>query len=82
MPTEASPEVIPPKLYTIPAFPPVAARLIAAFARKDVEIRAVAALIASDPTFGGRVLQFANSAKFSFDSKITSVDHAVALLGR
>lgn len=54
---------------------------MATFARKDTEIRAVADLIASEPAFGGRILQFANSAKFAFTSKITNVHHAVALLG-
>lgn len=79
--TDTAPGTIPRKLYTIPAFPPIAGRLMATFARKDIEIRAVADLIASEPTFGGRILQFANSARFTFNSRITNVHHAVALLG-
>ncbi len=80
MSTDATPAV-PRKLYAIPAFPPIAARLMATFARSDIELRSVADLIASEPTFGSRVLQFANSARFSFNSKITSVRHAVSMLG-
>jgi HD-like signal output (HDOD) protein len=54
---------------------------MATFARKDVEIRAIADLIASDPTFSSRILQFANSARFTFNSHINNVHHAAALLG-
>ena len=81
MPTDTPAVEIPRKLYTIPAFPPVASRLLATFARKDIEVRAIADLIASDPTFSSRILQFANSARFAFNSTIANVHHAAALLG-
>ena len=72
---------IPRKLYTIPAFPPIAGRLMATFAQQNVQTKEVADLIAKDPTFAGRVLQLANSAQFSFQFPITNIRHAVVLLG-
>ncbi len=81
MPIDTPAVVIPQKLYNVPAFPPVASRLMATFARKDIQVREIADLIASDPTFSSRILQFANSARFTFYSTITNVHHAAALLG-
>lgn len=72
---------MPRKLNTIPAFPPIAGRLMATFAQQNVQTKEIAELIAKEPTFASRILQLANSAQFAFEFPITNVRHAVVLMG-
>ena len=81
MSTATTDGAIPKKLYAIPAFPPIAGRLMATFAQQNVQTKDIADLIAKEPTFASRVLQIANSAQFAFQFPITNIRHAVVLMG-
>jgi HD-like signal output (HDOD) protein len=65
----------------VPAFPPVAAKLLAMFGQESVQLRDIADVIARDPTFSARVLQCANSVTFGHESEITNVRQALTMLG-
>ena len=69
------------RLRRVPAFPPVAARLLTTLSSEDVDIGEVARMIASDPVLSARVLQFSNSAEFALLEPITDLRHALAILG-
>lgn len=71
----------PARLASVPPFPPIAMRLMAVLAYKNVELTKVADLIASDPLFSGRVLQYANSVEFGLLQPIHNVRHALTMLG-
>ena len=71
----------PAVLEKVPPFPPVAARLLGALARPDVEIREVAKLIASDATFTAHLLRRVNSYEFGLSSPISNAQQAVAMAG-
>jgi HD-like signal output (HDOD) protein len=72
---------IPVRLQNVPAFPPVAARLLGMVCGENFQIDEAADLISSDPVFAGRVLQYANSAEFGLEYPISNVRHALAALG-
>ncbi|MBI1788282.1 MAG: HDOD domain-containing protein [Acidobacteria bacterium] len=69
------------ELAKIPAFPPVAARLLQLLADDAVSTEALAEAIRMDPALTADILQRANSPLFGFESRIDSVQHALALLG-
>jgi HD-like signal output (HDOD) protein len=68
-------------LARIPAFPPIALRLLDLLARRDVDVRELVALISSDPAFSAQILRFANSPLFGFGSRIDSLQSALVVLG-
>lgn len=62
--------------------PEVCIRLAARLDDPDSSNREIAALIMLDPGLALRLMRVANSAYFGFPAKITSVDQALAVLGR
>ena len=68
-------------LRLTPPFPPVANRLLVLVGNEDASAKEIAELIQMDPTFTAELLRVANSALFRFTREVTSVPHAVALLG-
>jgi putative nucleotidyltransferase with HDIG domain len=81
VPVTESGRRIPSRLSSVPAFPPIATRLLAALSDANVEVPAVVEIIAGDPIFSGSILQFANSVEFGLKVPITSIRQAVMMLG-
>lgn len=68
-------------LRLAPPFPTVAARIVTLVANDDVNSRDIGDLIKIDPSFSAELLRFANSALFGVSRQVTSLTHAVMLLG-
>lgn len=65
----------------LPPVPAVMIELIKALGDKDIELRALAQIISKDPLMSMNVLKVSNSAFYSLPNKVSTVDHAVKLLG-
>ena len=65
----------------LPAFSPVALRLMSIIFDEDVSFKDVAALIRMDPSMSGEVLKLANSGFYGRRSTVQSILHAIALVG-
>jgi putative nucleotidyltransferase with HDIG domain len=81
MPVESARPTAPWALRLVPPFPSVAQRILALAGRTDVSIDEVSALARMDPSFSAELLRFANSALFSVRREISSLSHAILLLG-
>ncbi len=68
-------------LLKIPAFPPVAAKLLRVAANESSGISELSDLLRSDPALSAEIIRHANSPVFSFSSEITTLDQAAVLLG-
>jgi HD-like signal output (HDOD) protein len=68
-------------LSYLPPFSPILNRLIASLARQDVSFAAISGLIEKDTVLAGNLLKLVNSALYHRAFTITSVRHAVSLLG-
>ena len=68
-------------LGQLPPFPAILNRLIATLAREDSSFIEIAELIEKDTVVAGNVLKIVNSALYSRRATVTSVRHAVTLLG-
>jgi putative nucleotidyltransferase with HDIG domain len=68
-------------LCKLPAFPPIATRLLQVMSKEDVGVKELTRLIASDVAFSAEVLRLANSALFGLEFQIDSLTHAVMILG-
>lgn len=68
-------------LRRLPAFSPIAVRLLCVLAEKDVSFKAAARLIALDPVLAGEVLRLANSGLYGRRQQVCSILHAIAMLG-
>lgn len=71
----------PQLLKHLPAFSPVAIKLMALVSDENVSFKEVAKLFSLDPVLAGQVLQLANSGMYGRNVPVQSVLHALALLG-
>ena len=65
----------------LPAFSPVALRLMAIISDENVSFKEVAKLISLDPALSGEVLKLANSGFYGRRAAVHSIVHAIALVG-
>jgi HD-like signal output (HDOD) protein len=65
----------------LPPIPVVMTELLHALSDKDIELRTLAGIISKDPLMSMNVLKVSNSAFYRLPNKVTTVDHAVKLLG-
>ncbi len=70
-----------PLIKRLPAFSPLAIKLLVLVGDEKVAFKEVAKLFSLDPVLAGRVLQLANSGLYGRRYRVQSVLHAVALLG-
>jgi HD-like signal output (HDOD) protein len=68
-------------LKRLPAFSPVAVRLMTLVADENVSFKEVAKLIALDPALSGETLRMANSGHYGRGQQVVSVLHAIAMVG-
>ncbi len=69
------------KLGELPPFSPILNKLIASLAADDVSFGELAELIEKDTVLAGNVLRMVNSALYGRRGTISSVRHAVSLMG-
>jgi len=62
-------------------FSPIVLALIRLFDREGVDIQEIVDLVGSDATLAAETLAFVNSALFAMQEKVTSLHHAIAVLG-
>ena len=74
----------PTKIWSssqLPTLPSVAIHLLELSKDPETEIRDVIEVIKTDPAISAKILKSTNSSFFGFNSKVTSIDRAVPLLG-
>ncbi len=69
------------RLEELPTLPAVAMKTLQVINDERSSAKNVEAVIMSDPVLSAKILRVANSAMFGFASKITTLEHAIALLG-
>jgi len=65
----------------VPALSPTAAQLLGRLARRNCEVRKLAILIERDPLLSAQILTIANSAAFGRSHPISSIQHAIMMIG-
>ena len=65
----------------LPPFPQVAIRVLQLAGNENVQLHQLSDLISSDPAFASEVLTIANSLLYAPRFPVTSIQHAVAVLG-
>lgn len=68
-------------LSALPPFSPILSRLLATLATEDVSFAALGDLMEKDTVVAGNVLHLVNSALYARRGTISSVRHAISLLG-
>jgi len=65
----------------LPTLPGIAAKLLRAFQKENPDIDEIGKILSTDPPLSAKVLKIVNSSFYSLPAKITSVNHAIKLLG-
>lgn len=68
-------------LDNLPTLPSVAVEMVRRWHEPDLSIRSITELLSHDPSLSAKVLQVANSSSLGLRKKVTSLNHAAALLG-
>ena len=68
-------------IVTLPTIPVVLAELNDAIANPDSAASDIADIISRDPPTATKVLRLANSAYYGLRSEVTTINHAVTMLG-
>src|SRR5215472_1253988 len=68
-------------LLQVPAFPPVATKLLHLSFDDQTGIASLTHLLRSDPALSAEIIRHANSALFAIRTDVTTLDQAVTLLG-
>ena len=68
-------------LKNLPPFRPVAVKLLRLTSREDIPLSSIQTVLRTDVAFSAEVLRLANSALIGSRSQVSSVAHAVGLLG-
>ena len=74
-------EQIVARLKALPALPTVVAELLASFGNEDVDIGRLAEQISHDQALTARLLRVANSSFYGLQSRISTINEAVVVLG-
>ncbi|OPY12956.1 MAG: phosphodiesterase [Syntrophus sp. PtaU1.Bin005] len=69
------------KIEMLPTVPDVIKRLAVIIGNPKISLSEISSFISSDPILTSRILKMVNSAIFGFPGRISSVTHAVTLLG-
>ncbi len=78
---EELPESIVENIVTLPTIPPVLAELNAAIVNPAISAADIGRIISRDPAIATKVLRLANSAYYGLRNKVTTITHAVTMLG-
>jgi putative nucleotidyltransferase with HDIG domain len=65
----------------LPPVPHVAAKMMELVGKEDTSVRDLQRVISADQALTARILKMANSVFYSFDQKITTLSHAIVILG-
>ena len=68
--------------HDLPTMPTIAHKLISLLSAEDRDTNELCTLIAQDPALTAKLLQISNSALYSLNTEVTSIKHAVVLLGQ
>jgi len=66
---------------TLPTLPAVAVQVLDLCQRPDPQIPAIAKVISNDPALAAKLLKMVNSPLFGLRSEITTITHAISMLG-
>jgi diguanylate cyclase (GGDEF)-like protein len=69
------------KAENLPTLPGIALKLLEAVQGEDSDMDEIGRILSADPPLSAKVLKIVNSSFYSLPSKITSVNHAIRMLG-
>jgi len=81
MQTDTAFDVIFLRMDRLPTLPGIAIRLLKAVQKEEPDLKEIGNIISMDPPLSAEVLKIINSAFYGLPAKVTSVFHAINMLG-
>lgn len=69
------------KIENLPTIPSILRKILAIIEDPNVSLQKISDFVASDPTLTARILKMVNSPVYGFPGRISSVNHAMVILG-
>ena len=73
--------VVSQKFDKLPSLPGIVIKLVEAFGKNELDTNEIGQIISTDAVLAAKILKHANSSFYGFSSKITTVEHAIRMLG-
>jgi diguanylate cyclase (GGDEF)-like protein len=81
MPSKADLQQLLHRKDKLPTLPGIAIKILDAVQKDQPDLKEIGDILATDPPLSGEVLRLVNSSLYSLSRKVTSVFHAVSMLG-
>lgn len=69
------------KIEALPTIPPILRKILSIIEDPKVSLQKITEFVSSDPTLTARILKMVNSPVYGFPGRISSVSHAMVILG-
>jgi len=69
------------KIEALPTIPPILRKILSVIEDPKVSLQKITEFVSSDPTLTARILKMVNSPVYGFPGRISSVSHAMVILG-
>ncbi|GAB5046492.1 HDOD domain-containing protein [Thermodesulfovibrio sp. TK110] len=69
------------KIESLPTIPPILKKILSVIEDPKVSLQKITDFVSSDPTLTARILKMVNSPVYGFPGRISSVSHAMVILG-
>ncbi len=69
------------KIEALPTLPPILRKILSIIEDPKVSLQKITEFVSSDPTLTARILKMVNSPVYGFPGRISSVSHAMVILG-
>ncbi|WP_293780171.1 HDOD domain-containing protein [uncultured Oxalicibacterium sp.] len=69
------------QIRDLPVLPPIVQDLMKSITREDVDIQLITRKVSQDQSLSGKTLRFANSSFYGLQSRVTTIQQAVTLIG-
>jgi len=69
------------KIESLPTIPPILKKILSVIEDPKVSLQKITEFVSSDPTLTARILKMVNSPVYGFPGRISSVSHAMVILG-
>ncbi|MEN2993790.1 MAG: HDOD domain-containing protein [Thermodesulfovibrio sp.] len=69
------------RIEALPTIPPILRKILSVIEDPNVSLQKITEFVSSDPTLTARILKMVNSPVYGFPGRISSVTHAMVILG-
>ena len=69
------------RIESLPTIPPILKKILSIIEDPNISLNKITEFVSTDPTLTARILKMVNSPVYGFPGRISSISHAMVILG-